>query len=84
MAHALSVPRPSASRFMRQALPLALSMCLHGLYDFFLLGYDATLGASGVVLVLWGVVIYVARRMEDASRRILATRYSSGNQTGLT
>ena len=78
MAHALSVPRPAASRFMRQALPLALSMFLHGLYDFFLLGYDATLSASGVVLVLWGAVIWVAQRMEDGSRRIHPARYFPG------
>lgn len=74
MAHALSVPRPAASRFMRQALPLALSMFLHGLYDFFLLGYDATISASAVVLVLWGAIIYVAQRMENESRRIRLKR----------
>jgi len=59
---------------MRQALPLALSMFLHGLYDFFLLGYDATLSASAVVLVLWGAIIYVVQRMENESRRIRLKR----------
>jgi protease PrsW len=68
MAHALSVPRPAASRFMRQAIPLALSMLLHGLYDFFLLGLDATVGASAVVLVVWVGIIYAAQSIEGASR----------------
>jgi RsiW-degrading membrane proteinase PrsW (M82 family) len=69
MAHALSVPRPAASRFMRQAIPLALSMLLHGLYDFCLLGFDATVSASAVVLAAWIGIICAAQRIEDESRR---------------
>jgi len=49
-------------------------MFLHGLYDFFLLGYDATISASAVVLVLWGAIIYVAQRMENEFRRIRLKR----------
>lgn len=69
LAHAISIPRPASSRFMRQAAPLGLSMLMHGVYDFCLLAYDATIGASAVVLVLWGGMIWAAGRIEDASRR---------------
>jgi RsiW-degrading membrane proteinase PrsW (M82 family) len=69
MAHALSIPRPAASRFLRQAAPLALSMGLHGAYDFFLLGFNATFTASAIVLVLWIALIYSAGRLEKEARR---------------
>ncbi len=69
MAHALSIPRPAIIRLLLQAVPLALSMLLHGLYDFCLLGFDATFSASAVVLVVWVGIICSARRIEDDSLR---------------
>ena len=62
MAHALQVPRPAFSLFLRQAIPLAFSMFLHGLYDFLLLGSNATLPAALVILLLWAALIYLAPR----------------------
>ena len=51
------------SRFSWQAVPLALSMMLHGLYDFLLIGMGATVPASGIALVLWLFLIISARHL---------------------
>jgi RsiW-degrading membrane proteinase PrsW (M82 family) len=50
-------------RWLWQALPLVLSMVLHGLYDFLLIGVGATIPASGIALVLWLFLIVHARRL---------------------
>jgi RsiW-degrading membrane proteinase PrsW (M82 family) len=55
--------RTPAARFAWQAIPLATSMLIHGLYDFLVIGLHATLPASGVVLVLWLLMIARARRL---------------------
>ena len=40
-------------RTLCRLVPLGLAMALHGLYDFFLLAFDATLPASGIILLIW-------------------------------
>lgn len=62
-AHALLVSRTRTARLLWQLLPLALAMAIHGLYDFLLLAYDATLPASGVILLLWVGLIFYSRRL---------------------
>jgi len=52
---------PSARRTWWQIGSIALGMFVHGLHDFFLLAYQATLLTSGLALALWGCVIWWAR-----------------------
>lgn len=62
-AHALLVARTRTGRLLWQLLPLGLAMALHGLYDFFLLAFDATLPASGIILLIWVALIFYSRRL---------------------
>lgn len=62
-AHALLVARTRTGRLLWQLLPLGLAMALHGLYDFFLLAYDATFPASAVILLIWVALIFYSRRL---------------------
>jgi len=62
-AHALQESRSGTSRLLWQLLPLLVAMALHGLYDFFLLAYNATIPASTIILVLWVGLILYARRL---------------------
>jgi RsiW-degrading membrane proteinase PrsW (M82 family) len=62
-AHALLVCRTRAGRLFWQLAPLALAMAAHGLYDFFLLAFNATLPASAVILLLWVGLIFYSRRL---------------------
>ena len=62
-AHALLVCRTRTARLLWQLIPLGLAMLAHGLYDFFLLAFDATFLASGVILLLWVVLIWNSRRL---------------------
>lgn len=59
---ALLRPRTRAQRFVWQALPLALAMALHGLYDIAVLVENMTPFAAGITAVLWGIVIWKASR----------------------
>jgi hypothetical protein len=69
MAHAQHPPAGGKPLTTPQAVPPALSMLLHGLHDFCLLGFHATVSSSAVVRVVWVGIISSARRIEDASRR---------------
>lgn len=55
--------RRRIGRILWQTGTLLLSMFLHGLYNFFLFAYGATLLASVVVLILWIFLIVYARRL---------------------
>lgn len=55
--------RSSLERFLWQALPLLLSMALHGLYDGLLLAWGATIPASATILVIWMFVLWNGRRV---------------------
>jgi RsiW-degrading membrane proteinase PrsW (M82 family) len=72
-SRALLAPRSRTTRFAWQAGTLALAMGLHGLYDALLLGWGATVLASGTVGVVWiGALAWVARvvrRMEGRLRQ---------------
>jgi len=63
LAQARLAARSRTSRILWQLLPLLASMLLHGLYDFVLLAYDASLLAAGLALVLWLAVIGHTRRL---------------------
>jgi RsiW-degrading membrane proteinase PrsW (M82 family) len=67
-AHALLVCRSRGCRLLWQLLPLVLAMALHGLYDFFLLAFDATIPASGIILILWLALILYSRRLVRLQR----------------
>ena len=59
-------------RWAWQAGTLVLAMLAHGLYDFFLLAWSAPLVSSGLVLALWILLIWYAKRLlraEKARRR---------------
>ncbi len=62
-AHALLVCRSRGRRLLWQLGSLALAMLAHGLYDFLLLGFNATIPASGVILLLWVGLIWNSRRL---------------------
>ena len=62
-AHALIVCRSKGCRLLWQLVPLVLAMAVHGLYDFFLLAFNATLPASAVILLLWVALILHSRRL---------------------
>lgn len=49
-------------RWALQGLAIVAAMELHGLYDYLLLAWGATLPASGIILVLWIALILIARR----------------------
>jgi len=55
----LCLPR-STRRTLWQVGSIALGMSLHGLYDFLLLAYQATLVTSGMALAIWVFVIWRA------------------------
>ncbi len=67
-AHALLVSHTRTGRLLWQLIPLGLAMAIHGLYNFFLLAYDATLPASGVILLLWVGLIFYSRRLHRLQR----------------
>jgi RsiW-degrading membrane proteinase PrsW (M82 family) len=62
--------RTRTDRILWQVLPLLISMFLHGLYDYFLLAYNATFLASGVALILWVLLIIYARRVVRSQKPI--------------
>lgn len=69
LARALLVARTARGRFLWQAGPLAAGMGLHGLYDYFILAFDATWASSAVILALWVGLIVTGRRLEGMTRR---------------
>jgi protease PrsW len=64
-----SVSRPS-HRALWQIGSIALAMFAHGLYDFLILAYQATLAVSGLALVLWLFAIW---RLGLLRRRAIGT-----------
>jgi RsiW-degrading membrane proteinase PrsW (M82 family) len=62
-AHALLVCRARAGRLLWQLGSVGVAMLLHGFYDYLLLAYDATIPASGVILLLWVGLIWNSRRL---------------------
>ncbi|MBI2949991.1 MAG: PrsW family intramembrane metalloprotease [Verrucomicrobia bacterium] len=63
MAHArLCVPR-GTRRVLWVTGCILLAMSLHGLYDFLLFAYQATVLTSALVLLIWSFVIYRARAL---------------------
>jgi protease PrsW len=56
----LRMPK-GATRITVQVVAVAAAMLLHGLYDYLLLAWGATLPATAIVLVLWIGVILTAR-----------------------
>jgi len=69
IAHArLRMPPGPASWAVQGGSILAAAM-LHALYDFLLIGWDATFVTTGMVLVLWIIVIVHARRLVRVERQ---------------
>lgn len=62
-SHALLATRTRAERFVWQAVPLALAMALHGMYDIAVLVEHLTPFAAAIVAGLWAFVIWNARRL---------------------
>jgi RsiW-degrading membrane proteinase PrsW (M82 family) len=60
-AHARFAFPPGPRRKLWQFGTLALAMAAHGLYDFLIFAYQATLITGGLALVLWVFVIWYAR-----------------------
>jgi RsiW-degrading membrane proteinase PrsW (M82 family) len=67
-SRALLGRRGPAYRIAWQTGTLALSMALHGLYDYVIVAHGATLVASAIALVVWAYVIWHARRVVKAQR----------------
>src|SRR6478736_721787 len=61
IGHARFALPPSFRRTCWQIGSVGLAMLAHGLYDFLLLAYQATLLTSGLALILWGFVIWRTR-----------------------
>ena len=55
--------RSRAARWLWQAGPLLVSMLLHGFYDALLIGWNATIPASATIALIWGFVLWNARRV---------------------
>jgi RsiW-degrading membrane proteinase PrsW (M82 family) len=55
--------RSRRARLAWQIFPLLLAMFLHGLYDAFLLAWDAAIPASATIGIIWLFVIWNARRV---------------------
>jgi protease PrsW len=62
-SRALLASRTRAERFVWQALPLAIAMVLHGMYDIAVLVEHMTPVAAAIVAALWVFVIWYARRL---------------------
>lgn len=62
-SRALLMPRSATSRFLWQALSLALAMVAHGIYDVAVLIEDWMPIAAGVVAALWALVIWKSNRL---------------------
>ncbi len=61
IAHAhFCVARP-ARRVLWQAGSIGLSMVAHGLHDYFIFAFQATLATSGLALALWAFVLWRLR-----------------------
>jgi len=60
-AHARTVP-PGIRRLRWQVGTLALGMAAHGLYDYVIFAFQATLVTSGLALIIWAFVIWRAHQ----------------------
>lgn len=60
-AHARFAVPPGARRRLWQLGTIALAMIVHGLYDFLIFAFQATLITGGLALALWLFVIWRAR-----------------------
>lgn len=69
-AHARFAMAPGRRRLCWQLGTLALGMVAHGLYDYIIFAYQATLVTSGIALVLWAFVIW---RAHQCVKRAAAT-----------
>ena len=67
------VSRPS-HRVLWQIGSIALAMFAHGLYDFLIFAYQATLATSGLVLALWLFAIWRLRLFRKQATEALAAR----------
>ena len=63
LSRARLAAQTNGSRAIWLVLPLAVSMLLHGLYDFFLLAANATWAAGAITLAIWLPVIAYARSL---------------------
>jgi protease PrsW len=61
---------PGLRRTLWQAASAALGMELHGLYDFLLFAYNATLLTSALMLIVWVFVIWHARVLVKQPRLV--------------
>jgi len=53
----------AASRWAWRVGSAGLAMLLHGLYDFLIFAYQASVATSGLVLIIWLSLIYRARQL---------------------
>lgn len=61
-AHARFAVAPGRRRLCWQLGTLALAMMAHGLYDYVIFAYQATLATSGIALAIWALVIWRAHQ----------------------
>ena len=73
IAHARLRMTPGPASWALQGGSILAAAMLHGLYDFLLIGWEATFVTTGMVLVLWIVVIVHARRLVQARRESTQT-----------
>ena len=73
IAHARLRMTPGPASWALQGGSILAAAMLHGLYDFLLIGWEATFVTTGMVLVLWIVVIIHARRLVQARRESTQT-----------
>lgn len=68
LAHSVFSVTGRLRRALWQVVPLGAAMALHGLYDFALVGYGATLAASLGIGALWVVMVIGSRRLLAADK----------------
>lgn len=71
IAHAILDRSNEVRRGLWIAGTIVLAMAVHGLYDFLLFAYQATLLTSGLILVLW---LFVMFRITTLARREIARK----------
>jgi RsiW-degrading membrane proteinase PrsW (M82 family) len=69
-AHARFAVPPGRRRLAWQIGTLALGMAAHGLYDYLIFAFQATLITSGIALVLWAFVIWRAHHCVKQTKLI--------------
>jgi protease PrsW len=66
ISHARFLVSRPASRLLWQAGSIALAMLAHGLHDFLIFAYQATLATSALALLIWVLVIWRVHHLHQA------------------